>query len=79
MVLVTGTDTGCGKTVLSALLVSALDAVYEACTTGALEGTDRESRALVGGGSEDRSFPEKYLLIRLSHRTLPRVLAGVRH
>ena len=41
---VTGTDTGVGKTVLSALLVAALDAVYwKPVQTGAAEGTDRES------------------------------------
>ena len=41
---VTGTDTNVGKTVLSALLVAALDAVYwKPVQTGAIEGTDRES------------------------------------
>jgi dethiobiotin synthetase len=41
---VTGTDTNVGKTVLSALLVAALDAVYwKPVQTGASEGTDRES------------------------------------
>ena len=40
----TGTDTGVGKTVLSALLVAALDGVYwKPVQTGASEGTDRES------------------------------------
>jgi dethiobiotin synthetase len=41
---VTGTDTNVGKTVLSALLVAALDAGYwKAVQTGASEGTDREA------------------------------------
>ena len=41
---VTGTDTNVGKTVLSALLVAALDAVYwKPVQTGANEGTDREA------------------------------------
>jgi len=41
---VTGTDTNVGKTVLSALLVAALDAMYwKPVQTGASEGTDRES------------------------------------
>ena len=41
---VTGTDTNVGKTVLSALLVAALDGVYwKPVQTGAVEGTDRES------------------------------------
>jgi dethiobiotin synthetase len=39
---VTGTDTNVGKTVLSALLVAALDAIYwKPVQTGAAEGTDR--------------------------------------
>ena len=41
-ILVTGTDTNVGKTVLSALLVAALDAVYwKPIQTGAAEGADR--------------------------------------
>lgn len=41
---VTGTDTNIGKTVLSALLVAALDAVYwKPIQTGAAEGSDRET------------------------------------
>jgi dethiobiotin synthase len=41
---VTGTDTNVGKTVLSALLVAALDAVYwKPIQTGVSEGTDRET------------------------------------
>ena len=39
---VTGTDTGIGKTVLSALLCAALDAIYwKPIQTGSVEGTDR--------------------------------------
>jgi dethiobiotin synthetase len=41
---VTGTDTNVGKTVLSALLVAALEAVYwKPIQTGVTEGTDRET------------------------------------
>ena len=41
---ITGTDTGVGKTVLSALLCAALDAVYwKPIQTGALDGTDRQT------------------------------------
>ncbi|HEV2387244.1 MAG TPA: dethiobiotin synthase [Candidatus Acidoferrales bacterium] len=41
---VTGTDTGVGKTVLAALLVAALDAVYwKPIQTGLGEGSDRET------------------------------------
>jgi dethiobiotin synthetase len=42
--LVTGTDTGIGKTVLSALLCAALDAIYwKPIQTGSTEGTDRST------------------------------------
>ena len=41
---VTGTDTNVGKTLLSALLVAALDAIYwKPIQTGACEGTDRRT------------------------------------
>jgi dethiobiotin synthetase len=41
---VTGTDTNVGKTVLSALLVAALDAIYwKPVQTGTSQGSDRES------------------------------------
>ncbi len=40
---ITGTDTGVGKTVVSALLCAALDAIYwKPIQTGTREGTDRE-------------------------------------
>jgi dethiobiotin synthetase len=58
---VTGTDTGVGKTVLSALLVAALDAVYwKPVQTGALEGTDRESVRLWADVPESRLPAESY-------------------
>lgn len=59
---VTGTDTNVGKTVLSALMVAALDAVYwKPVQTGAVEGTDRESvRAWAAAVPEERLFPERY-------------------
>jgi len=41
---ITGTDTGVGKTVVSALLCAALDAIYwKPIQTGTREGTDRET------------------------------------
>jgi dethiobiotin synthetase len=47
---VTGTDTNVGKTVLSALLVAALDAVYwKPIQTGVTEGTDRETVVRLAG------------------------------
>jgi len=58
---VTGTDTNVGKTVLSALLVAALDGVYwKPVQTGASEGTDRESVRVWAGVAEDRLLPERY-------------------
>jgi dethiobiotin synthetase len=58
---VTGTDTNVGKTVLSALLVAALDAVYwKPVQTGASEGTDRESVREWAEAAEDRLPLERY-------------------
>jgi dethiobiotin synthetase len=58
---VTGTDTGVGKTVLSALLVAALDAVYwKPVQTGVFEGTDRESVRAWAEIPEERLVPEVY-------------------
>jgi dethiobiotin synthetase len=58
---VTGTDTNVGKTVLSALLVAALDARYwKPVQTGVIEGTDRESVRRWAEISEDRLAEEKY-------------------
>jgi dethiobiotin synthetase len=58
---VTGTDTNVGKTVLSALLVAALDAVYwKPVQTGASEGTDRESVRRWAEATDDRLPQERY-------------------
>jgi dethiobiotin synthetase len=58
---VTGTDTNVGKTVLSALLVAVLDAVYwKPVQTGVLEGTDRESVRVWAEALEERLPPERY-------------------
>jgi dethiobiotin synthase len=58
---VTGTDTGVGKTVLSALLVAALDGMYwKPVQTGAIEGTDRDSVHLWAECHEERLLPERY-------------------
>lgn len=58
---VTGTDTNVGKTVLSALLVAALDAVYwKPVQTGASEGTDRESVRIWTQTTEDLLPMERY-------------------
>ena len=58
---VTGTDTNVGKTVLSALLVATLDAVYwKPVQTGASEGTDRESVRAWSKAADDRLPLERY-------------------
>jgi len=58
---VTGTDTNVGKTVLSALLVSALEAVYwKPIQTGAIEGTDRKTVIQLAAIPEARTLPEYY-------------------
>jgi len=58
---VTGTDTGVGKTVLSALLVAALDGIYwKPVQTGAIEGTDRNSVRAWAACPEERLLLERY-------------------
>ena len=58
---VTGTDTNVGKTLLSALLVAALDAVYwKPIQTGAIEGTDRETVIRLAEIPEPQTLPECY-------------------
>jgi dethiobiotin synthase len=58
---VTGTDTGIGKTVLSALLVAALDGIYwKPVQTGAIEGTDRNAVRLWAGCFEEKLLQERY-------------------
>jgi dethiobiotin synthase len=59
---VTGTDTGVGKTLLSALLVAALDRKYwKPIQTGACEGADRETVMKWAGVDRDHSYPESYI------------------
>ncbi|HYR83451.1 MAG TPA: dethiobiotin synthase [Terriglobia bacterium] len=56
---VTGTDTGVGKTLLSALLVAALNRKYwKPIQTGASEGTDTQNVMKWAGVSADRTLPE---------------------
>jgi dethiobiotin synthetase len=58
---VTGTDTGVGKTVASALLCAALDAIYwKPIQTGSREGTDRATVMRLARMSRDRTLPEAY-------------------
>ena len=61
---ITGTDTGVGKTTLSALLGAALDAVYwKPIQTGTLEGSDRVSVMRLAGIGTDRTLDEVYKFV----------------
>jgi dethiobiotin synthetase len=58
---VTGTDTGIGKTVASALLCAALDAIYwKPIQTGSREGTDRATVMRLARLPRERTIPETY-------------------
>jgi len=58
---ITGTDTGVGKTVVSALLCAALNAIYwKPIQTGTREGTDRETVMRLAQLPENRTAPETY-------------------
>ena len=58
---VAGTDTGVGKTVLSALLCAALDAFYwKPVQTGTMEGSDRVTVMRLAGMDLDRTLEEAY-------------------
>ncbi|MDA9481321.1 dethiobiotin synthetase [Bradyrhizobium sp. CCBAU 11445] len=62
-IVVTGTDTGVGKTVFSAGLAQLLGAKYWKPIQAGLEGeTDSEAAARLGGLSPDRVVPELYRL-----------------
>jgi dethiobiotin synthetase len=59
---VTGTDTAVGKTLLSALLVAALNRKYwKPVQTGACEETDRAAVMKWAGVGEDRTYRETYI------------------
>jgi len=61
--VVTGTDTGIGKTVFAAALVHALDGVYWKPVQAGLTGeTDSEAIQRLSGLSHDRILPETYKL-----------------
>ncbi|TYP95117.1 dethiobiotin synthetase/malonyl-CoA O-methyltransferase [Fodinibius salinus] len=62
-IFVTGTDTGIGKTVVSAMLTKALNASYwKPIQAGLEEETDTEFVRRTTGFSEDRIIPERYRL-----------------
>ncbi|MEO1022775.1 MAG: dethiobiotin synthase [Bacteroidota bacterium] len=60
---VTGTDTGIGKTVLSSMLMSALDATYwKPIQSGLEEETDTAFVQRVSGVTDQHIIPERYKL-----------------
>jgi dethiobiotin synthetase len=62
-IVVTGTDTGIGKTVFAAALADRLDACYWKPIQSGLEGeTDSDVVSRLGGLSADRILPERYRL-----------------
>jgi dethiobiotin synthetase len=61
--IVTGTDTGIGKTVVSAMLTLALDGYYwKPIQSGTLGGTDRQRVAALTGLPPSRLVEERYVL-----------------
>ena len=61
--IVTATDTDVGKTVVSAMLTLALDAIYwKPIQAGTAEGTDRQRVETLTGLPEDRFRSERYVL-----------------
>lgn len=76
---VTGTDTNVGKTLLSALLVAALDAMYwKPVQTGATEGIDRHMVMKLAEIPESQTIPESYCFDSPVSPHLAAQAAGVR-
>jgi dethiobiotin synthetase len=74
-IIVTGTDTGIGKTVFSAALVRALDGYYwKPVQSGLEEETDSEIVHHLSGLAADRILPERY---RLNTPASPHLAAGI--
>lgn len=63
VIVVSGTDTGLGKTVFAAMLTAALGAVYwKPVQSGTEGGTDAEVVARLAGAPPERILPEAYVL-----------------
>jgi dethiobiotin synthetase len=76
---ITGTDTGIGKTVVSALLCAALDAIYwKPIQTGTREGTDRDTVTKLAEIPASRTIPEVYRFAPPVSPHLAARLAGAR-
>jgi dethiobiotin synthetase len=62
-IVVSGTDTGIGKTTFAAMLTLALDGFYwKPIQSGTTEGTDTEAVARLTGLPRERFVPERYVL-----------------
>ncbi|HXX21208.1 MAG TPA: dethiobiotin synthase [Candidatus Acidoferrum sp.] len=76
---ITGTDTGVGKTVVSALLCATLDAIYwKPIQTGTREGTDRRTVMHLAQLPASRTIPETYRFAPPVSPHLAAQRAGVR-
>jgi dethiobiotin synthetase len=76
---ITGTDTGIGKTVVSALLCAALDAIYwKPVQTGTREGADRDAVMKLAEIPSSRTIPENYRFAPPVSPHLAARLAGAR-
>jgi dethiobiotin synthetase len=59
---ITGTDTGVGKTLVSAMLCAALEGFYwKPIQTGSREGSDRRTVMELAGLTANRTLPESYV------------------
>ncbi|MQW87873.1 dethiobiotin synthase [Sinorhizobium saheli] len=76
--VVSGTDTGVGKTIFSAALTNALDGYYwKPVQSGLDEETDSEAVLRIGGVRRDRVFPEAYRLATPASPHLSARLDGI--
>lgn len=76
---ITGTDTGVGKTVVSALLCAALDAIYwKPIQTGTRDSTDRKTVMTLAQLPRARTLPEAYRFALPVSPHLAAQRAGVR-
>ncbi|MGA9883681.1 MAG: dethiobiotin synthase [Candidatus Acidiferrales bacterium] len=76
---VTGTDTGVGKTAVSALLCAALEAIYwKPIQTGSREGTDRNTVMRLAELPRSRTRPETYIFTPPVSPHLAARMAGTR-
>ena len=76
--VITGTDTGIGKTVFAAALAGALDAVYwKPVQSGLEEATDSETVRRLSGLAGERILPERYRLRTPASPHLAAAIDGV--